>query len=189
MTQEQIKKLIQDYSSFDRYPNTDKGSYHAYEEYYSEALIPYLDKKINLLEVGVAGGVSLKMWQEIMPKAKIYGSDANYGYLQYPIEEFSNMVLLPQGDQTDENVFKDIPLMDIIIDDASHIVPNTIGTFNILKNKLNINGIYIIEDVSEEQLKEYPVDFLKNFEIIDLRKYKNRGDDILLVYNKGKENV
>jgi hypothetical protein len=184
MNKEEIKKLIQDYSSAERYPNTDKGSYHAYEEYYSEALLPYLNKKINLLEIGVAGGVSLKMWQEILPKAKIYGADANYGYLQYPIEEFANMVLLPQGSQTDENVFKDIPLMNIIIDDASHIAANSIKTFNILKNKLKKNGIYIIEDVWEEQLKEYPEDFLKQFEIIDLRHYKNRGDDMLLVFNK-----
>lgn len=184
MTKEQIKKLIVDYSAPDRYPNTDKGSYHAYEEFYSEFLVQFLNKKINFLEVGVAGGVSLKLWREILPDANLYGADGNYGYLQYPIEEFKDMVLLPQGDQTDPAVFKDIPMMDIIIDDASHISYNSVKTFNILKNKLNIGGTYIIEDVWEEQLKEYPDDFLKQFKIIDLRKFKNRGDDMLLVFEK-----
>ena len=73
------------------------------------------------------------------------------------------MVLLSEGDQTDPNIFKDIPLMDVIIDDASHISYNSIKTFNILKDKLNIGGIYIIEDVWEEQLKEYSEEFLKQF--------------------------
>ena len=186
MTKEQIKNLIVEYSSPDRYPNTDKGSYHAYEEFYSEILLPFLNKKINLLEVGVAGGVSLKLWKEILPEANLYGADANYGYLQYPIEEFKEMTLLPQGDQTDPNIFKDIPLMDIIIDDASHIAHNSIKTFDILKDKLNTGGIYIIEDVWEEQLKQYPEEFLKQFKIVDLRKYKNRGDDMLLVFEKKK---
>lgn len=184
LTKEQIKNLIVEYSSPSRYPNTDKGSYHAYEEFYSDFFIKFLDKKINLLEIGVAGGVSLKLWQEILPKANLYGADANYKYLQYPIEDFKDMVLLPEGDQTDPEIFKNIPLMDIIIDDASHIACNSIKTFNILNNKLNNGGIYIIEDVWEEQLKEYPEDFLKQFKIVDLRKYKNRGDDMLLVFEQ-----
>jgi hypothetical protein len=185
-TKDEIKQLILDYSSANRYPNTDKASYHAYEEFYPDILHPLQKKKINLLEVGVAGGVSLKLWQEILPKATIYGADANYGYLQYPIEEFKDMILLPQGSQTDENIFKDIPEMDIIIDDASHVAFNSIKTFYILKDKLKKNGIYIIEDVWEEQLKEYPEEFLKMFNIVDLRKYKNRGDDMVLVYRRDK---
>jgi len=182
MNKEQIKKIIVEYSEQSRQPHTDKGSCHAYEEFYSEILIPFLDNPINLLEVGIAGGASLKMWETIFPKAKIYGADGNYSYLKCSPEELKNITLLLQGDQTDPNIFKDIPSMDIIIDDASHIAANSIKTFNILKHKLKNGAIYIIEDVWEEQLKEYPKKFLDQFKITDLRHIKNRGDDILLIY-------
>jgi hypothetical protein len=184
MNKEQIKKIIVEYSDYNRHPHTDKGSCHAYEEFYSEVFIPFIDKSLNLLEVGIAGGASLKMWEKIFPKAKIYGADGNYSYLKCSPEELKNITLLSQGDQTDPNIFKDIPMMDIIIDDASHIAINSIKTFEILKHKLKDGGLYIIEDVWEEQLKEYPEEFLKQFEIADLRYIKNRGDDILLVYKK-----
>jgi hypothetical protein len=186
LTRKEIRQLIIDYSSLNRHPNTDKGSYHAYDIFYPEILYDLQDKEINLLEIGVAGGVSLKLWREILPKAKIYGSDGNYGHLQYLPEELKDFVLLPQGDQTDPSIFANIPDMDIIIDDASHIASNSIQTFNILKDKLKIGGTYIIEDVWEEQLQEYPKDFLSQFRIVDLRVAKNRGDDMLLVFEKDK---
>jgi hypothetical protein len=184
MNKKQIKKIIVEYSDSSRHIHTDKGSCHAYEEFYSEVFMPFIDKSLNLLEIGIAEGASLKMWETIFSKAKIYGADENYGYLKCSPEELKNIIFLPLGDQTDPSIFKDIPMMDIIIDDASHIAINSIKTFNILKDKLNIGGIYIIEDVWEEQLKEYPEDFLKQFKIVDLRKYKNRGDDMLLVFEK-----
>jgi hypothetical protein len=74
--------------------------------------------------------------------------------------------------------------MDLIIDDASHIASNSIATFNILKEKIKPGGLYIIEDVWEEQLSQYPQNFLSQFNIIDLRSYKGRGDDMLLVFKK-----
>jgi hypothetical protein len=180
---EQIKQLILTYSSPDRHPSTDKGFHHAYEEFYPEFLFQFVNKKINFLEIGLAGGASLKLWKQILPDANVYGVDRNYGSLQYPMEEFKDVVLLPQGDQTDPEVFKNIPMMDVIIDDASHISQNSIKTFNILKEKLNEGGFYVIEDVYEEQLKEYPQEFLKQFKLVDLRKFKNRGDDMLLVFH------
>jgi hypothetical protein len=182
LSKENIKSIIVEYSSLTRALNTDKGSHHAYEELYPDLLIEYADREINLLEVGVACGVSLKMWQEIFPKAKIYGADANYGYLKYSQEELADMVLLPQGNQTDPNIFKDIPMMDIIIDDASHEPELSTQTFNILKDRINKNGIYIIEDVCQEHLPRFTSDFLRQFDLIDLRRFKNRGDDMALVY-------
>jgi len=184
MNKEKIKKIIIEYSSGDRDPITDKGSCHAYEEFYSEYFIRYLNKKINLLEVGIAGGASLKMWEKIFPLAQIYGADQTYDYVKCTPEELQTITLLPPGDQTNPTVFNNIPNMDIIIDDASHASHLSIQTFEILKNKINHGGVYIIEDVWEEQLKEYPKEFLKQFKIIDLRSFKNRGDDILLVYEK-----
>lgn len=180
---EKIKKIMQEYSCGTQ-PCSDKASCHAYEQFYPKVFLEYIDKNINLLEIGIASGASLKMWQKIFPLAKIYGSDSNYKKIMYSKKDFENIVLLPEGDQTNFEIYKDIPTMDIIIDDASHIASNSMKTFYLLENKLNKNGIYVIEDVWEEQLQQYPRDFLLKFEMIDLRKYKKRADDILLVYKK-----
>ena len=48
---------------------------------------------------------------------------------------------------------------------------------------MNPGGIYIIEDIQCLDLEEIELEELHdNVEIIDLRKVKNRYDDVLVVY-------
>lgn len=177
-----IRTLMQEYSASTRVPNTDKASFHAYEEFYPTILDQYVDGPCTLLEVGVAGGVSLHMWKEILPQATIYGADQNYGHLKYLMEDFKDTFFLREGSQTDSSIFQDLPMMDIIIDDASHVASLTMQTYAILKSKVKPGGIYVIEDVWEDQLKEYTPEFLQEFECLDLRPVKQRVDDMLLVF-------
>jgi hypothetical protein len=178
------KKLLIEYSKTIRNPNTDKASYHAYEEFYPKIIDDLKGLKANILEVGIAYGAFLQFLHDVLPDAQLYGMDINYNYIKSIDHDFSYVNFLQSGSQTDDSIFKDIPLMDLIIDDASHIASNSIATFNILKEKIKPGGLYIIEDVWEEQLSQYPQNFLSQFNIIDLRSYKGRGDDMLLVFKK-----
>jgi hypothetical protein len=178
------KKLLIEYSKSIRNPNTDKASFHAYEEFYPKIIDDLKGLKSNILEVGIAYGAFLQFLHEALPDAKLHGMDINYNYINSVDADFSYVDFLTSGDQTDASIFKDIPMMDLIIDDASHISSNSISTFNILKEKIKPGGLYIIEDVWFEQLSEYPYEFLSQFEIVDLRHHKGRADDILLVYKK-----
>jgi RHS repeat-associated protein len=55
---------------------TDKSSiYHNYLSFYERFFERYRDEPIKLLEIGVAGGASLAMWNEYFPQALIVGAD------------------------------------------------------------------------------------------------------------------
>jgi hypothetical protein len=71
----------------------------------------------------------------------------------------------------------------VIIDDGSHLINDQIISFNILKNRMKPNGIYIIEDVNnlDSTIDTYK-NLHNNIEIIDNRHIKNRIDDVLVVY-------
>lgn len=121
---------------------TDKSSMtHGYLNNYEKYFESWRDKEFTLLELGVAGGNSIRMWREYCPKAKIFGIDNN------PDCVMEGVFI---GDQTDETfllkVLSDIGPIDIIIDDASHYGPNTIKTFQILFKLVASGGYYIVED-------------------------------------------
>ena len=55
---------------------TDKGSqYHNYCNKYDKILFPLREKFTNILEIGVANGSSVRMWEEYFPNATIHGVD------------------------------------------------------------------------------------------------------------------
>jgi hypothetical protein len=131
--------------------NTDK-SRHSYKG------ISYLDIYDNLfqsvrldvknfVEVGVLNGSSLKMWKEYFPNAQIHGIDINPKCKQYE-EDRINIYI---GDQNDDQflskISKEIPEIDIFLDDGSHITQHQIKTFNHLFNNIKKGGFFVIEDL------------------------------------------
>lgn len=121
---------------------TDKSTItHGYLDTYEKYLEPLRDKEIVLLELGVAGGASIKMWREYLPKAKVYGIDNN------PDCAGEGIFI---GSQTDESfldkVLYEIGEVTMMVDDASHYAPYTILTFQHLFPKLAHGGLYFIED-------------------------------------------
>ena len=56
--------------------NTDKVQ-HGYLRIYDPIFSDYVDKEINLLEIGVFKGGSLFLWKDYFPKGQIFGIDLN----------------------------------------------------------------------------------------------------------------
>lgn len=133
---------------------TDKSSIcHGYSKPYEKYFESFRDNEITLLELGVGGentqlgGASLKSWKHYFQNGKIFGIDI------YDKKELdSDRLITFKGSQIDEvflkNVINNIGSPDIIIDDASHINPYTIKSFQILFPLLKQGGLYIIEDLS-----------------------------------------
>lgn len=133
---------------------TDKSSIcHGYSKYYENYFNYLRDDEITLLEIGVGGentqlgGASLKSWKDYFQNGKIIGID-----IYDKTELNSDRLTVFKGSQIDENFLKElinnIGTPDIIIDDASHINPYTIKSFQILFPLLKQGGLYIIEDLS-----------------------------------------
>ena len=103
------------------------------------------DKEINILEIGVDKGESLKIWREYFSKAKICGVDINF--VNFNIQG----VDIIKADQTNlndlKNICKKYKNFDIIIDDGGHHSKQIITSFKFLFHYLNDGGFYVVEDL------------------------------------------
>lgn len=135
---------------------TDKSSeIHNYCEKYERFLPFERSESISILEIGVLGGASLKMWSEYFPNASILGIDINSACQQYA----SNNIKIEIGSQTDSTFLTRVAgkygPFDIIIDDGSHMQSHVIFSFNCLFKELKSQGVYVIEDASCSYWKKY----------------------------------
>lgn len=127
---------------------TDKADFHQYLDRYEPFLEPWQAKQGNLLEMGVDGGASIKMWRDYFLQMKIYGVDHNPGSVKFDLGPRVHLLL---GEVTArefwEQQFPPPVMFDIIIDDAGHHSSAIISTFTLAWPRLNRGGIYIIEDL------------------------------------------
>jgi cephalosporin hydroxylase len=192
----------------------DKNTYHSYiKDVYEEYFFEFRDDKINLLEIGVATGSSLRLWREYFSKAKIYGLDIfqnqNHRKIaQSLIDDPLKDVTLHIGNAYDKEVSNKLPDMDLIIDDGPHTYESQIAAIRYYLPKLKTNGYMFIEDIpidweydlEGDELCDHPYmkglinEILKGYQykIMDLRRSENislgdeRGDNVVLViYNPG----
>jgi spermidine synthase len=170
---------------------SDKGSVHSYLPVYEEILAPYRDTAKNVLEIGLFNGASMRMWAKYFTKAKIHGVDCSL----LPHDGMASLVpLISEGlhnvqihifdAENEEEVAKRFSgiKFDVIIEDAGHHVEQQLKIYSVLKNYLNDDGIYIIEDIQDIRKDRH--DFYTEIgyvEIIDLRDVKGRYDDVLIV--------
>lgn len=160
----------------------DKGTAHTYINEYAKLLNQYRENS-TVLEIGICYGESLKMWNEYFNNSKVYGIDITDRYIKDLIKENKYNIII--GDACSEDILKQLnnTTFDVIIDDGSHRIDDQINSFNILKNIMNPNGIYIIEDVNNIDASINRLTELhNNIQIIDNRHIKNRIDDVLVVY-------
>jgi len=140
--------------------NTDKspfrpltyGRSHNYTPYYHQLFEGRRNSVKKVLEIGVAGGGSLRMWENYFPAAEVYGIDNNPDYL---FNEGRIKTYL--CDQNNEEQLRNLMSQlggnfDLILDDGSHEPSHQILSVNILMSYLAPDGIYIIEDVCHPHL-------------------------------------
>lgn len=127
---------------------SDKQYWHNYSVGYYEFL---KNRNINnLLEVGILGGSSIRTWSKLFPDASIYGVDINPASM---IDEPGSNIRTDLVDQSSVESLNDYiskvqTKFDLIIDDGSHIFAHAKTSFDVLFNRLEDDGIYIIEDIS-----------------------------------------
>lgn len=125
--------------------NTDKATDHKFTEVYERYFSPLKDKTLNIFEIGVWYGGSLRMLKEYFQNSQIYAIDFvdKKAYSE-------NRITIEQGDQTDKNfmssVFSD-KKFDIIIDDGGHTMAQQQISLEVMFQRLNPGGIYILEDL------------------------------------------
>jgi hypothetical protein len=132
---------------------TDKGS-HTYMVHYERFLGPKASDPINLLEIGIDRGNSLRMWLKLFPNGRIHGLDyrplESMGWIrcsEWQGWERLNVYLRRfQQDPAIAKMFKPNSL-DVIIDDGGHWRNLQRDSVEILWPCLKVGGYYFIEDI------------------------------------------
>jgi predicted O-methyltransferase YrrM len=113
----------------------------------------------NVLELGIARGGSTIWLNELLNPEKFVAIDITTTPVedleQYRLESGRTRQLATYYgvDQKDEQMLRQIcdvefenQSFDLIIDDASHYLPETMASFNLLFPRLSEGGLYVIED-------------------------------------------
>ncbi len=160
--------LWQDFLTHDGYP-IDKWAHYfpIYDRHFSW----YANKSLTFLEIGVARGGSLQMWQRFFgPLAKIVGIDIRERSKSY--EAPGTLVRI--GDQADEqflqSLIDEFGVPDIVLDDGSHQMGHIAKTFNFLYPRLPKNGVYMVEDLHTAYWDEFGGGVSKPETFINLSK-------------------
>lgn len=119
-----------------------------YFEIYDLYFKKYVNRPVTILEIGVYQGGSLQMWQNYFGKeAKIFAIDINPLCKQFETENIKIFI----GSQDDREFLKDvkrqIPELDILIDDGGHTMSQQIVSFDELYSQIKEDGIYLCEDL------------------------------------------
>jgi hypothetical protein len=142
---------------------THKWSHYA--DCYQKHLPPNPKK---LLEIGVADGGSLLSWRSKFPTCEIHGADIDPRCKK--MEQFGFTIhILNQANRAQLNRLPDG--FDLIIDDGGHRPYQIVNTFQVLFEKLNMGGLYVIEDLHMSEavvwrmwskIRAHPRDILVN---------------------------
>lgn len=160
-----------------KFLNTDKATYHNFTEFYDGYFSHMRNESLNILEIGIFKGESLKMWKEYFPQSQIYGLDINN--LKH-LEE--DRIFIEQADQTDinrmNNVFPKVKF-DIIIDDGGHSMYQQQLTLISMLHRLKRGGYFIVEDLhtSLEYHDFYNNDPSKRTALELIENFKNKKED------------
>jgi hypothetical protein len=115
---------------------------------YDRLMEPIRFLPVNLLELGINDGGSLKAWATYFPYGQVAGVDLNVP----PIPPHDR-IRMYQGDQADTALLGQIASelapngFDVIIDDCAHIgAPAKTSFWYLFENHLKPGALYIIED-------------------------------------------
>jgi len=119
-----------------------------YFEIYDRHFSRFRNKPLVILEIGVFHGGSLQMWKDYFgDQAVIYGVDINPDCKKLEEEN----VHIKIGSQSDRHflrkLMKEIPPVDILIDDGGHTMRQQIITFEELFGHIKEDGVYLCEDM------------------------------------------
>ena len=135
---------------------SDKWSLYINE--WGQIFEKYLEKNINLLEIGIQNGGSLEIWSKYFSNAKkIVGCDIdkNCECLIYKDKRIKIIIGDANSDACESLILQQAKSFDIIIDDGSHVSSDVIRSFARYFPYLKDNGLYIIEDLHTSYWKDF----------------------------------
>lgn len=178
-----IQELLHDGHDTDK---SHEGG-HSYGQFYEDLFNTYNQTdELNILELGVQNGGSLRAWKEYFPNAHVYGVDIADSRLdKYKLDDVTYIV------KDLRLAIKDLEHIkfDIIIDDSDHSEDTmawiAANYFDLLKD----TGTLVFEDVQvplvyTQRIMEV-MPFNAELKAYDFRQVKGRPDDFIITLKHG----
>jgi hypothetical protein len=122
--------------------------------HYERAFAPLRMDPLKVIEIGAAGGESIRMWLEFFPSAHIWGIDVVEGTNPYNTVRAATdpRYTFIHADQSDRSMWECLAVdtggnWDIICDDGSHMAKDVITSFNSGWKFVRPGGFWCIEDL------------------------------------------
>lgn len=172
---------------------TDKGTAyaesHGFTEFYGPYFEKFIDKEdLNILEIGIYTGASLRMLNEYFNnKAQIYAIDIDTNRLN-GFDSNIHAYYCNQGSK--EDIIKFLNNIgnikfDIIIDDGSHRFSDQMTSLYYFKDSLKQGGLYVLEDLhtslawgKEVESPLYFLNFYSDIKVLDKEKLDEISNQI-----------
>ncbi|MGZ6314510.1 MAG: class I SAM-dependent methyltransferase [Candidatus Limnocylindrales bacterium] len=142
-----------------------------YFEIYDSHFARFRGTDVHVVEIGVAHGGSLRMWRDYFgPKSRVFGVDIEPNTKAFEEEGVRIIV----GDQSDpaflRSLIKEIPRIDILIDDGGHTMYQQEMTFRTLFPSVSPDGVYLCEDLHTSYWGDFGGGYKRDGTFIELAK-------------------
>lgn len=144
-----------------------------YFDIYERHFERHRDRPIRMLEIGVHGGGSLRMWRDYFHgDSQIVGIDINPECAKHAFDNIDIRI----GSQDDtaflSSVADEFGGFDIVLDDGSHVNSHVIKTFETLYGRVSPSGTYLIEDMHTSYWPKFGGGLRKEGSFIEFAKSK-----------------
>ena len=144
-----------------------------YFDIYERHFERFRGKSPVMVEIGVMGGGSLAMWKEYFgPGSQIIGIDITPECKAHEAEGVEVFI----GSQDDpaiiDAIFAKHPKIDIVLDDGSHMMHHMISSFELMYDRIQPNGVYMVEDTHTCYWSEYGGGLNRGDSFIEFAKHK-----------------
>jgi hypothetical protein len=155
-----------------------------YFDIYETHFARFRGKAPVMVEIGVMGGGSLKMWKEYFGEgSRIVGVDINPDCKVHEGEGIEVFI----GSQDDpaliDAIFAKYPHVDLVLDDGSHMMRHMIATFELMYDRVQPKGVYMVEDTHTCYWSEYGGGLRREGSFMEFAKQK--FDEINAVHSRG----
>ena len=163
-----------------KYGTDKKPENHNYTPVYSYLMAGKTVKRV--LEIGIAAGESLRMWEEAFPEAEIWGIDheeskmIDAGRIHTKLCDQGDVIALCALVKSLEG-----KQFDLIVDDGSHELKHQALSATVLMSLLAVDGFYVIEDVSPGEWKTLQGALLWPSKMIDLNRGGDQGSRLVVI--------
>ena len=118
-----------------------------YLDVYDMYLSTLKNKAVKMLEIGIREGSSLRTFRDYFKNGHVIGLDIN-PETAFKEHRISTYIGSQSSHQLIEQIFTEHPVINIVLDDGSHVNELTIASFNLIFPKLPPGSFYIIEDMA-----------------------------------------